>query len=128
MRTCLSILIWLGAGVPAIALTACSPSGDRVETVIVGGDADRGRAAIDGFGCGACHVIPGIRGARGMVGPPLTQFALRAYIAGQLPNQPDNLLLWLQDPQGIEPGTAMPNLGVGPAVARDIAAYLYTLR
>jgi cytochrome c1 len=63
-----------------------------------------------------------------MVGPPLTQFGLRAYIAGQLPNQPDNLLRWLQDPQGVEPGTAMPNLGVGPAAARDMAAYLYTLR
>jgi hypothetical protein len=25
-------------------------------------------------------------------------------------------------------GTAMPNLGVGPVTARDMAAYLYTLR
>ncbi len=63
-----------------------------------------------------------------MVGPPLNQFALRAYIAGQLPNQPDNLMRWLQDPQQVEPGTAMPDLGVSPAVARDMAAYLYTLR
>jgi cytochrome c len=63
-----------------------------------------------------------------MVGPPLTMFARRAYIAGRLPNVPDNLIRWLQDPQGVEPGTAMPNLGVGPPVARDMAAYLYTLR
>jgi hypothetical protein len=63
-----------------------------------------------------------------MVGPPLSNFALRAYIAGQLPNQPENLLRWLQDPQEVEPGTAMPNLGVGLSVARDMAAYLYTLR
>jgi cytochrome c1 len=55
-------------------------------------------------------------------------FARRAYIAGQLANQPDNLIRWLQDPQAVEPGTAMPKLGVVPQVARDMAAYLYTLR
>jgi cytochrome c2 len=109
-------------------LLGCSPPGDEVETIVAGGDRERGRAALDGFGCGTCHVIPGVRGAVGKVGPPLTQFALRAYIAGQLPNEPENLLRWVQDPQSVEPGTAMPNLGVGPAVARDMAAYLYTLR
>jgi cytochrome c len=106
----------------------CSRPGGQIETVVLGADVDRGRVALDGFGCGACHVIPGVRGARGMVGPPLTMFARRAYIAGQLANQPDNLIRWLQNPQAVEPGTAMPNLGVVPAVARDMAAYLYTLR
>ncbi len=110
------------------ALAGCSRPGGEVETIVAGGDRERGRIALDGFGCGTCHVIPGVRGAVGKVGPPLSQFALRAYIAGQLPNEPENLLRWVQDPQGVEPGTAMPNLGVGPAVARDMAAYLYTLR
>jgi cytochrome c len=62
------------------------------------------------------------------VGPPLTMFARRAYIAGQLTNQPDNLIRWIQNPQAVEPGTAMPNLGVIPEIARDMAAYLYTLQ
>jgi hypothetical protein len=61
------------------------------------------------------------------VGPPLTSFANRSYIAGQLVNSPDNLIRWIMDPQGVEPGTAMPDLGVIPEVARDMAAYLYTL-
>lgn len=113
-------------GTTAVPLLGCSR--DTRMDVIAGGDAERGRVALDGFGCGTCHVIPGVRGARGMVGPPLSMFARRAYIAGQLVNQPDNLVRWIQDPQGVEPGTAMPNLGVTPAVARDIAAYLYTLR
>jgi cytochrome c len=112
----------------ASAALGCSSAGGQIETVVVDGDAERGRVALDGFGCGACHVIPGVHGARGMVGPPLTMFARRAYIAGQLANQPDNLIRWLQNPQAVEPGTAMPNLGVVPAVARDMAAYLYTLR
>jgi cytochrome c len=125
MRQPPALLLILATGPLPVCLPGCS---SRIETVVVGGDAERGRVALGGFGCGACHVIPGVRGATGMVGPPLFQFALRAYIAGQLPNQPDNLMRWLQDPPAVEPGTAMPNLGVGSAVARDMAAYLYTLR
>jgi cytochrome c len=105
---------------------ACSRSGNGVPADL--GNAERGREAIAGFGCGACHQIPGIRGARGRVGPPLTSFATRSYIAGQLVNSPDNLISWIVDPQKVEPGTAMPNLGVIPQVARDMAAYLYTLQ
>ena len=118
----MSIAAALGAG-----LSACS-GGAEATTIVVGGDPERGRTSLDGFGCGACHVIPGVAGARGMVGPPLTMFAHRAYIAGQLPNQPQNLVRWIQDPQAVEPGTAMPDLGVTPAIARDMAAFLYTLR
>jgi cytochrome c2 len=106
-------------------LQACSNSSKGVPADL--GDPKRGREALAGFGCGACHHIPGIRGARGSVGPPLASFARRSYIAGQLVNSPDNLVRWIVDPQGVEPGTAMPNLGVIPAVARDMAAYLYTL-
>ena len=108
------------------ALPACSRSGGGVPADL--GDPKRGRQALAGFGCGACHQIPGIRGARGSVGPPLTSFARRSYIAGQLVNSPDNLISWIVDPQKVEPGTAMPNLGVVPAVTRDMAAYLYTLQ
>jgi cytochrome c len=121
-------LLVLMGGASTVGSFGCSRPGDRVETIVMGGDSERGRTSLAGFGCGSCHVIPGVRGASGMVGPPLTMFARRAYIAGRLPNDPDNLIRWLQDPQGVEPGTAMPNLGVGPPVARDMAAYLYTLR
>ncbi len=62
------------------------------------------------------------------VGPPLQKFGLRAYIGGVLPNTPDNLVRWLQDPPSVDPRTAMPNLGVSLAEAGDIAAHLYTLR
>lgn len=117
MLACTALLVVLGCSRP-----------DRQMGAVGEGDAERGRVALSGFGCGTCHLIPGVRGARGMVGPPLTKFARRAYIAGQLPNEPDNLVQWIRDPQGVEPGTAMPNLGIVPAVAWDMAAYLYTLR
>ena len=92
------------------------------------GDPKQGAILLSAHGCGSCHTIPGVSGASGTIGPPLTGYAGRAYIAGKLPNQPDNLTRWIRDPQGIEPGTAMPNLPVNEAEARDMAAYLYTLR
>jgi cytochrome c1 len=93
--------------------------------VITGGDAVAGKVAIGKFGCGSCHVIPGVERARGLVGPPLTDFAWRAYIAGRAPNTPRNLEAWIRVPDSVEPGTAMPTLGVSQEEARDIAAYLY---
>ncbi|HEX6629178.1 MAG TPA: hypothetical protein VF105_14610, partial [Gemmatimonadaceae bacterium] len=60
--------------------------------------------------------------------PPLGKIAQRVYIAGVLPNEPDNMIRWLENPPGVDPLTAMPYMGVTPRDARDIAAYLYTLR
>lgn len=90
-----------------------------------GGDAQRGRAVLEARGCGGCHMIPGIRSATGRAGPSLEYFSERMYIGGQLPNTPENLIAWLQDPQRYAPGTAMPNLLIDEAAARDMAAYLY---
>lgn len=92
------------------------------------GDPVAGKALIQSYGCGSCHVVPGVRTARGMVGPPLFYFSRRTMIAGELPNSPENLARWIENPQAIEPGTAMPNLGVPSDKAHDIAAYLYTLQ
>ena len=93
-----------------------------------GGDATRGLQVILDHGCGSCHTIPGVRGAKGLVGPPLLWWARRTYIAGELPNTPENLVRWIQSPQSVEMKTAMPALGLSERQARDAAAYLYTLR
>lgn len=113
----------------AALLGACNrhPNADPRQ-VVAGGDEARGKEQIVAFGCGSCHTIPGVRQAKGLVGPPLTQFARRTYIAGEVPNTARFLVQWISVPQSIEPGTAMPNLGVSDGQARDIAAYLYTLR
>jgi cytochrome c len=101
---------------------------DRVLALTHGGNPDRGRGAIDQYGCGGCHTITEIRSARGKVGPPLDGIAGRVYIAGVVPNTPDALMAWILDPPSIDPKTAMPNTGVTQDDARDIAAFLYTLR
>jgi cytochrome c len=106
----------------------CACSGSRPVQHVPGGNADLGKQAIVAYGCGSCHVIPGVDRAQGLVGPPLTTFARRTFIAGEAPNTAEQLVRWIQKPQSIEPGTAMPNLGVTPEEARNIAAYLYTLK
>ncbi|MHB8884520.1 MAG: c-type cytochrome [Methylovirgula sp.] len=110
-----------------LPLSACN---GRVasRTIVAGGDAQRGGVAIRNIGCGACHAIPGIEGANGKVGPPLDNIGERMFIAGIMPNTPSNMTAWLMMPQSIVPGNAMPNLGLNAHEARDIAAYLYTLR
>jgi cytochrome c len=95
---------------------------------VMEGNPNEGRRLIEEYGCGSCHTIPGIREANAHVGPPLTNWAQRGFIAGRLANSPDNLAEWIENPQEIDPETAMPNLGVSPVEARDIAAYLFTIR
>jgi cytochrome c2 len=91
------------------------------------GDPAVGAAYIAQTGCGSCHIIPGIAGARGLVGPPLDHMGKRMFIAGLLQNTPANMIAWLRNPQEIVPGNAMPDLGLNERQARDITAYLYTL-
>ena len=91
-----------------------------------GGDPSRGEAMFIQYGCGSCHHLAYVPKAVGLVGPPLDGIALRAMIAGKLGNSPENLQLWIRDPQSVTPGTAMPNLGVSERDARDISAFLYT--
>ncbi|RAK56922.1 c-type cytochrome [Phenylobacterium deserti] len=117
----------LGAGLTANHFEAKGRLEKRAQA-LTGGDPVTGRAAIEQRPCGGCHQIPGVRGASGKVGPPLAAFAQRTYIGGRVNNAPENLILWLQDPHAIDPQSAMPPMGIGPREARDIAAYLYTLK
>ena len=111
-----------------LLLAACHPQDDHTARQLTGGDPERGRELIHAYGCGSCHTVPGVRGAHGLVGPPLAEIADRVYLAGQLPNTPDNMKRWIRAPQSVEGGTAMPNMNVSENDARHIAAYLYTLR
>ena len=114
----------LAAGGAAIS---CGQQAKLPPAEVSDGNPARGAQLITDYGCGTCHSVPGVRGANGLVGPPLDHFGNRSYIAGALVNTGPNLQRWIRDPQEIEPGTAMPDLDVTPADARDIAAYLFTI-
>jgi cytochrome c2 len=94
---------------------------------MTGGDPEAGQTAIKAHSCGGCHQIPGVAGAAGKVGPPLSGLAGRTYIGGRLNNTPDNLTAWIIDPHAFDPDSAMPPTEASPQEARDMAAYLYTL-
>jgi cytochrome c len=113
------VLALLGLGV-LLAVPATS-------ALAADGNADKGKHAIESYGCVACHVVPGVNGPRSDIGPPLEHIAKRTYIAGVLANTKDNMVRWLRDPPAVDPRTAMPNMNISEANARDIAAYLYTL-
>ncbi|MGE5525626.1 MAG: c-type cytochrome [Rhodospirillaceae bacterium] len=92
------------------------------------GDAEHGKLLLRQYGCGACHRIPGVAVAHGNVGPSLERIAERVYLAGMLPNVPENMVRWIRAPRAIDPLTGMPDLRVPEPHARDMTAYLYTLR
>lgn len=125
-----AVVGWKCVSVAASVIVATAMAGCRnaAARTVYGGDADRGKAAIREYGCGSCHTIPGVGGAIGLVGPPLTGWSKRGTIAGYVPNTTDFLIRWIEVPHAIKPRTAMPNLAVTEGDARDIAAYLYTLR
>ena len=114
-------------GLLLLLLAACGePEPPRHLRIIA--DAAEGRALMQRHDCRVCHQIPGLGGPYGRVGPSLAGYAGRGYIAGILPNTPDNLVRWIRAPTEIAPETAMPDQGVTTAQARHMAAYLYSLR
>jgi cytochrome c oxidase assembly factor CtaG/cytochrome c2 len=119
-------------GLCLLVLPGCGKSSEEpnagASATSFGGDPHRGATQIAAIGCGACHTIPGISGADALVGPPLDKMGRRIYIAGLLRNTPDNMITWLRNPQRIVPGNAMPDMQLTQEQARDIAAYLYTLK
>lgn len=104
---------------------AAPKKGPAAESVL--GNAEAGRRAAGQYLCATCHQIPGMPAAHRQVGPPLNGIAHRRYLGGVLINTPENMVRWLQNPQQIDPLSAMPDLRVTEKDARDIAAFLYTL-
>jgi mono/diheme cytochrome c family protein len=108
------------------ALAGCADRGYRPQAPQ--GNVERGRAALREYECGVCHVIPGVTGARGFVGPPLAAYSRNVYVAGKFPNTPETLVRWIRAAPELAPETAMPAFEMTEAQAYDIAAYLYSLQ
>jgi cytochrome c len=117
----------LAAGLIGAAAGGCgAPDDPRLSHV--SGDAERGRALMSAYGCASCHAIPNVAGGNSRVGPPLWGMADRGYIGGVLPNTEEAMVLWLLNPRAVATRTAMPDLHVTEEHARDMTAFLYTLR
>ena len=122
-RTAALVHVFIG-----LLLAGCGADIESRQEPVASGDARRGRAALERHGCNVCHVIPGVRGIRGMVGPSLEGFAHRPHLAGKFATGEHHIVRWILDPPAMAPRTAMPAVGVSDAEARDMAAYLLTLQ
>ncbi|WP_242098577.1 c-type cytochrome [Sphingomonas sp. CROZ-RG-20F-R02-07] len=120
--------MWTILASPIAVLGGCGSSAAKPEQSSTVSDAAAGAIWISRSGCGSCHQIPGIMHASGLVGPPLIHFSQRTIIAGYLPNTRANLARWIQHPQQVAPGNAMPDAGLTDKQARDITTYLYGLK
>jgi cytochrome c len=116
------------AGTPN-QLGSPAASGEAPE-VPPGSPAAEGQELIKAKPCVGCHIIPGVPGATGTVGPNLAGVAGRTRIAGgAVPNSgPNDLKAWILNPGGLKPGTAMPPTGLTDDEATKIVAYLEVLK
>ena len=91
------------------------------------GEALQGQQVFLGSSCVYCHSITGTN-ASGTVGPNLTHVASRTTLAsGTIPNTPEELAAWIENPQSIKPGTQMPASDLTPTQLRQLVAYLESL-
>jgi cytochrome c oxidase subunit II len=78
--------------------------------------------------CASCHTIKGTN-AVSHIGPDLTHVASRkTLISGDLLNTPENLYLWLENPQKQKKGAHMPDFRLSPDDLRALVKYLEELK
>ncbi len=106
-----------------VMLAACGQDRAAVPPAERSGNRYVGKQLLERYGCAACHRIQGMPLHDSQAGPSLERIARASYVAGVLPNTQRNLERWIMRPS---PASAMPNLGVTEAEARDMAAYLYS--
>jgi cytochrome c oxidase subunit 2 len=86
-----------------------------------------GQRIFETTACINCHAVTGTV-ADGRFGPDLTHLMSRETIAsGAAPNTPENLRLWIQNPDAIKPGSKMPAMGLSDHQLDAVTAYLTTL-
>jgi cytochrome c oxidase subunit II len=87
-----------------------------------------GRHVFENTACLNCHAINGTNGT-GRFGPDLTHLMTRRTIAaGAAENTPENLRLWIQNPDAIKTGSLMPAMKLNDAELDALVRYLETLR
>jgi cytochrome c len=127
LRASLTTRVTTGVLLCAAAL-ASGCAKEEPASRVVGGDPERGRLLVQQYQCAACHFIPEVQGPNGDAGPSLQYMGRLSYIAGSIPNQPENMIRFLQNPPAVKPGTLMPALGITDDEARHMAAFMYSLK
>lgn len=78
--------------------------------------------------CADCHAVTGTAHSSGK-GPSLAHLATRELLGGGISrNSPENLTLWLANPQAAKPGNRMPDTPLSANERAALLAYLESLR
>ena len=86
-----------------------------------------GRHVFETTACVNCHAVGGTNGT-GRFGPDLTHLMSRRTIAaGAAENTPENLRLWIQNPDAIKTGSLMPAMKLSHDELEALVRYLETL-
>ena len=92
-------------------------------------DIEKGRQLTGQYGCNVCHQIPSVEGMQGSMGPSLAGVAARPTISnGKVQNTPGNLAKFIQNPPSLNPSSTMPALNMPMDEAKQMAAFLRTLK
>src|SRR5215469_3987881 len=87
-----------------------------------------GRHVFESTACLNCHAIRGTNGT-GRFGPDLTHLmSRRTLAAGAAENTPENLRLWIQNPDAVKTGSLMPAMKLSDTDLDALVRYLETLR
>ena len=117
----------------AVGLVGCqsAPGQPPAKAVALSGAAAEGKEVFLAKGCVACHRAPNLPEAQGTLGPNLAGIGnptSHPKIAAVVDNTPENMKRWLQEPQKVKPGSAMPSLGLTDTEAANLTAFLETFK
>jgi cytochrome c1 len=115
----------------AMLAASCASGGGKAGLAVDAkpgvGDATRGKSLFTTKVCVGCHQVSG-EIAGGVTGPDLRGFGSRPRIAAAVPNTPENLWHWLENPQRTKPGTLMPRTPLTAQELDDLVAYMESLK
>jgi len=87
-----------------------------------------GRRVFEATACVKCHTVRGTS-ANGVFGPDLTHLMSRATLAsGAAQNTPENLRVWLKEPDAIKPASLMPAMKLSETELDALVQYMQSLR
>ena len=119
--TALIIVVVIGAAASYWMRTKASER-EQQAAGLTGGNVARAPEILRQYGCVACHTVRGVAAAGGLLGPNLSD---REKL---LTKKPQELIAYIVNPKASNPKTVMPTTGISEPEARDIVAYLLSLR
>jgi mono/diheme cytochrome c family protein len=117
---CAFVIVAAGGG--TYWLYSKAQARQKAAAELTGGNPKLAPEILRRYGCVACHNVRGVPAAGGLLGPDLSN------PEKLLTRKPQDLIDWIVDPKAANPKSVMPMTGISQSEARDVVAYLLSLR